>query len=259
MESLEKLQEEVRKLNNKLDGISDDLVNALEKYQREYEKLLLKKNFDLEQGKLKRNIKNYNTAQSINPFRELGFNELAIDHIKKYDDIADYQLLFNKRIGIDTDFDFQDVSIIKQFKDTDLGTMYSEGQLLDSLVKKELVNAIALNTPIDTAIENLSESLLGAGEKSGRLARYATTYIRTSLNGLSRAIDKELYDKIGVNEFLYVGALDGKTRHFCKTRLGKKFTTEQIEKFGEQNGSGIDGFFSPGGFNCRHRMLPANV
>lgn len=256
MADLDKINAEIKKLNDKLDGISDKLVFAVEKYQREYERLIARQGFDLGKGKLKRSISNYNKAQSIDAARQLGFNTLAIEHIKQYDDIGEMQVLFNKRIGITADIGFRDVTIIKQFQNVDLGTMYREGQLLDSMIKKELVNVIALAGDFDQAIEHLSTSLLGGGEKTGHLARYAATYMRTSLFGLSRAIDKEIYDKIGAKEFMYSGPLDGMTRGFCRKRLGKTFTKAETEKFGEENESGLDGFVSPGGYNCRHRLIP---
>jgi hypothetical protein len=62
---------------------------------------------------------------------------------------------------------------------------------------------------------------------------------------------------LGVDEYYYLGPVDAKTRPFCLQRIGEKFTTKQIEHFGDANGSGLNGFLQPGGFNCRHRMVPA--
>ena len=261
MATLKQIQAEIKKLNKKEDGISDALIGKLEEYQKEYERLLQKKKFDLdEDGKLKRTTKNYNKAQKLDPMDELGFNKIAISHVEKYDEVADNQIKFNKRIGIKTDLDFRDVTIIKQFKNTDLANMFGEGAQLDALIKKQLVNAIALNADYQKTVENLAKDLLGSGLKGGKLARHSNTYMRTSLLGMSRSIDKEIYDRLGEDKFIYAGPVqDKRIRPFCARHVGKTYTREEIEQFPVQNGSGLDGFFSPGGWNCRHRMVPDRI
>ena len=142
-------------------------------------------------------------------------------------------------------------------QEIDFSVFQAEAQLLDERIKKELVNAIALRMPYEQTVDNLATSLLGAGEKTGTLAGYANTYMRTALFSLSKAIDQEIYSALGVDEYYYLGPIDAKTRPFCLQRIGEKFTTKQIENFGDANGSGLNGFLLPGGFNCRHRMVPA--
>jgi hypothetical protein len=255
---LKKIEQEIAKLNKNLDGITDSLVAVLSKYQTEYERLLFRADFDLKSGNLKPTIANYNKAQSLSPMQKLGFNDLAIKYIKKYTDIAKAQIAWNKRIGIDTDFDFRDVTILKQLQDIDFGVFQAEANLLDQRIKKELVNAIALQMPYQKTVDQLSASLLGGDDTTGRLAGFANTYMRSALFSLSKAIDQEIYERRGVNEFYYLGPVDAVTREFCLRRIGKKFTTKEIENFGDANGSGLNGFLLPGGFNCRHRMIPAD-
>lgn len=254
---IKSLQREIRRLNQNLDGISDDLVGALEKYQREYERLILKTKFEVDEaGKLKRTAGNFNQVSKLTPMEKLGFNQIAIGHIKTYDDVAKRQIEFNRRIGIATDLSYKNINILQAYKEFDLANMFGEASLLDGLVKKQLVNAIALNTPWHDAVMNLATDLLGSDIKGGRLARYAETYMRTSLFGLSRTIDKTIYDQLGEDRFLYVGALDKRTRPFCEEHVGNEYTLAEIEAFPEENESGLDPFFAPGGWNCRHRLIP---
>lgn len=251
------IDKEIARLNKNLDGITNKLVVALQKYQVEYERELFKAGFDLKDGNLKATQSNYNKAQSLKIMKKLGFNTLAMGWISQYRNIAKTQIEFNKRIGISTDFNFRDISIVKQLQEIDFSVFQAEAILLDERIKKELVNAIALQMPYEKTVDNLSKSLLGAGGKAGTLAGYANTYMRSALFSLSKAIDQEIYGSLGVDEYYYLGPVDAVTRPFCLKRIGEKFTTKQIENFGNENGSGLNGFLLPGGFNCRHRMVPA--
>ena len=142
--------------------------------------------------------------------------------------------------------------------------MYQQGALLDSLIKKQLINAVALGSKFQDTVDNLATDLLGAGEKTGQLARFADTYMRTSMFGLSRAIDKEIYDdaipasQSAEQKYLYAGPIDNKTREFCIEHVGETFTESEIEQFPDENDSGLDPWFSPGGWNCRHRLIPVD-
>ena len=258
MIELEALEKEIAKLNTGIDGIGDKLVSAITLYQLRYEKLLLEQNFDLDNGRFKPTLFNYNKVQSINPMQQLGFNTLAANHFKVYDDMPKQQLAFNKRIGVGLDLSFNDATLVNRLRDIDLGSMYGYGKELDNLIKKELVNSIALQADYRLTVKQLAKNLLGSGIKDGKLAKYAETYMRTSLFGLSRLIDKQIYDDSGIDikEYRYVGALDNKTRPFCLAHLGKKYTPKQIVQFPIQNGSGLNGYFAPGGYNCRHRLIP---
>lgn len=258
--NIKDLERNIKKLNNNLDGISDDLVIALKKYQIEYERLIRKQKFDLDQAnRLKTTGNNFNIISKLDPMNVLGFNTLAISHINTYDNVADEQIKFNARLGIVTDLSYKNITVLQKFKEFDLANMMGEASQLDSLIKKQLVNAVALNTPWHDAVQNLATDLLGSGMKNGRLERYAETYMRTSLFGLSRTIDKEIYNKQGAETFLYVGPEDKVTRPFCEEHVGNEYTMDEIEKFPEENDSGLDPFFAPGGFNCRHRLIPVSV
>lgn len=255
-EQLKKLEKKIKDLNTHIDGVGDDLVDAITKYQRAYEQYLREQKFKLTpSGTLERSAANFTKAASLSPMEKLGFNSLAVSHIRKYDDLADNQIAFNKSIGIAADLSYKDITVVNYLKDIDLADMFMQGQTLDGLVKKQLVNAIALGTDYQTAVSNLATDLLGSGPKLGSLARYADTYMRTSLFSLSRTVDKAISDKIGGDTYVYAGPIDKHTREFCVEHAGNEYTTEEINKFGEENGSGLDGFASPGGWNCRHRMI----
>jgi len=258
MPTQEELSKELIRLNNRLQGIDKRLLIAIDRYQDKYEAELLKQNFDLDKGLLKRTSKNFSKAQALSISEKLKYKNLVEGHIKQYVKVAGYSKDFNIGIGVKSTFDYKNARIIKQLQKIDFDQLFQQGKELDRLIKAQLVNAIALESDMKRTIANLSRDLFGRGEKAGKLSRYSKTYMRTSLFGLSRSIDQELYDEIGVKRYLYAGPIaDKKVRSFCRARVGKVFNAKQIEQFSGLNRSGLNGFFSPGGWNCRHRMIPA--
>lgn len=246
----------IRKYNNGIDGISDDLVKTIEKYQREYEKALYKMPFDLNKGSLKATQANYSKAMSIDAFNKLGFKQLGIDYIGEYNKVAKDRFDFVNALGIETDLGFKDIEILKRLKELDLGAMYGQGEALDNAIKKSIVNAIALEANYSDSVESIAKDLLGQGEKLGTLARYADTYLRTSLFALSRSVDQEIYKSVGgFDKWLYVGPIDNKTRPFCLEKVGGVYTTEEIDKWPIEDGSGLDPWVYGAGWNCRHVLV----
>lgn len=247
----------VKKYNTGIDGISDQFVKELEKYQREYERALYKINFDTKDGYLKTNGANYSKAMSVDGFNKLGFEQLAIGHIKEYNSVAKDRFDFTQAVGVSGDLNFRDLEIVKALQKLDLELAYGQGQELDLAIKKALVNSIATKAPYKDSIESIANDLLGAGEKVGMLARYADTYLRTSMFALSRSVDKEIYESVGgFEKYMYVGPVDNKTRPFCLEHVGGVFTVEEIEKWPIEDGSGLDPFVYGAGFNCRHTLVP---
>ena len=224
-------------LNNGVINISKDLVTAFEKYQRDYERELFKTKFATNSsGKLKATVANYNKAQSLSIAQQLGFNDLAISTVKKYDDVAKANINFNKRIGVETSLTFKDLAIVKQLKELDLSNLWNESARLEGLVKRQLVNAIATEMDLATAIDNLSADLLGSGDKLGALARYSDTYIRTGFFDLGRMVDQEIYKEIGgdkpESEYIYLGPLDQRTSSICEPYVGEIKTRSEWEAIG---------------------------
>ena len=259
--TLAELKKQIAKLNNGVDGVNDELLKAIEEYQQRYELELRRINFDTVDGELKSTASNYTKVQKLDMVQELNFKGIVKDNANNYNTVVEVTEGFHKSLGIDTDkFKYKDLSILKVIKNQDSISLLTEGLQLDNLVKKELINAVALNQPLSQTIANLSDNLLGSGEKMGKLARYSKTYMNTSIQGLSRMVDKKIMDELDLkDEYLYAGTVDLKIRPFCKAHVGKTYTKKEIEKFPVENNSGLDPFFAPGGWSCRHRMISTDL
>ena len=255
--NLTQLNKEIALLNTGMDKDIDALTALLDKYQNNYEKMLLKTNFDLSDGRLKQTMANFNKAQSMKPISKLGFNEIAVSHIRTYDNTAKEQLVFAKKIGISADIGFRDLTQIKILKNIDYSVLWQEAEMLDALVKKQLVNAIASNANYTDTVNNLANDLLGQGEKMGKLARFSETYMRTALADFSRIIDQEIENAVGGDDpnalYIYAGPVDARTRDFCVEFVGEIKTRKEWEQIGDSEG--VDMFSEGAGWNCRHRLI----
>lgn len=73
-----------------------------------------------------------------------------------------------------------------------------------------------------------------------------------------RQISKEYADELELNYARYSGTIKDNTRPFCKARVNKVFTREQIESWKNLSFQGKPPNYSPeidlGGYNCRHSL-----
>jgi hypothetical protein len=97
-------------------------------------------------------------------------------------------------------------------------------------------------------LDAISETL------DSRLVSNIRTELRTELAVFQRTITKQVGDELGVELYAYVGPTDKIIRDFCKSRVGKVFSVEEIKAM--DNGQGLDVFTSGGGYNCRHDWRP---
>ena len=131
---------------------------------------------------------------------------------------------------------------------------YSTGSLLNQLdnmaqvIKKEVVNGIISGNPVQTVIE----AVRGQGALSRRQLQ---TLIDTAMNEYSRSVTKVMIDKMPANtKYVYIGALDGKTRPECLEMMAAgECTRKQINDFNSKFPNVRNVFINGGGYNCRHK------
>jgi hypothetical protein len=84
--------------------------------------------------------------------------------------------------------------------------------------------------------------------------RNLQTEITTSISGYHRSVTQAKAKELDINYFVYIGPQDGITRPFCKSRINKVYTKEQIAKW--DNGTNLSAAIYAGGYNCRHNIVP---
>jgi len=257
--TLEQILKIIKDKNNSLDGITNDTIKLIEKYQKQYDAGLLDIDFDTDNaGNLKSSTKNINKLQSYDPIKEFGFEKLAISHTDTYDAvIPEVTKSFLNRLGMKTIINYKNLEFVKDIKKLDISGLLNLAKEHDNVIKKAMINNIVLNTSYKKAVSLLKTDLLNVS--AGRLVSKADAILRTSTFGMHNLFAKETYDKIGGNlpnaKYLYSGPTDKKTRPFCLRHVNKIYTLKEVQDFGKANGSGLNAFFSPGGYRCRHDLI----
>lgn len=121
-----------------------------------------------------------------------------------------------------------------------------QGKIIEGIVKEVQIGySQGLNTKdlTDRLINNL-----------GQKKAHAQTIARTANISLVRAgsVDRAISD--GVEYFEYMGPRNTK-RNFCKNRLGKTFSVDEIRKMSNRQLDPV--LYYCGGYNCRHRWVPS--
>ncbi|MCE7856886.1 MAG: hypothetical protein DYG97_10130 [Ignavibacteria bacterium CHB3] len=82
----------------------------------------------------------------------------------------------------------------------------------------------------------------------------ASTLANTAVAQFDNAYMIENAQQAGVTKYLYDGTIIATTRDFCRERVGRVFTLEELEAM--DNGQGLPVIPSLGGYNCRHYLTP---
>ena len=102
-------------------------------------------------------------------------------------------------------------------------SLLSQLDNMAQIIKKQVVNGVIAGTPVQTVVEAVrSQGALSSGQLN--------TLISTAMNEYSRSVTKLMIDKMPKDtKYVYIGALDGKTRPVCLEMMSAgEQTKEQI-------------------------------
>lgn len=131
------------------------------------------------------------------------------------------------------------VASLVQKTNSQLGTV-------DGIVRQDLKSEIADALRQDASLTQLTGRVHLKIRKGKNLAEAVTVTARSSFNRTA-AITKA--KRAGVAQFRYDGPAS--ERDFCKRRLGKVYTLDEIKRM--DNGQGLPVWQYGGGYRCRHR------
>ena len=122
-------------------------------------------------------------------------------------------------------------------------SLLSQLDNMAQIVKKEIINGAIAGSPTKAVLDKVR----GQGALSKAQLQ---TLINTSMNEYSRNVTKLMIDKMPDNtEYVYIGALDDKTRPECLNMMSRgEMTKAEI-----QGAFGSNVFTDGGGYNCRHK------
>lgn len=189
----------------------------------------------------------------VNRFLDLfGLNRRYFKTIepKKVEKVQDRaQKLIMKRLGYDVD---KKKLIEKGY----INTLVNSNQI-GLQVSQRIQQAIAGNISLKDFRDTLRNDFT-APNKLGLLEQHYYTKSFDIFQQTDRAIGRKLADDLGLKYAIYNGTVKNNTRQFCKDRIGKVFTSEEIEDWADLDWKGKNTPYVPtidlGGHNCRHGL-----
>jgi len=121
---------------------------------------------------------------------------------------------------------------------------------IKNTVSREILTAINSGYGFSTIQNNLNNSGLGFAQAS----TLANTYISMYDNNYM----VEMAKQTGVIYYIYDGVILAHSRDFCKQRVGRVYTIDELAKM--DNGQGLPVTQACGGYNCTHHLsaIPGN-
>ena len=100
-------------------------------------------------------------------------------------------------------------------------------------------------------------------EKENLPTRWIKQQAHDTLWQFTRNYQQAVSADLGIEHYLYAGTQIATSRDFCKSRIGKVYTKEEVESWVGLNWSGkvpstsiVSIFVYAGGYNCRHTFRP---
>jgi hypothetical protein len=145
--------------------------------------------------------------------------------------------------------------------------------LTDAGVNENVVNAAADiveqhvrdGSSFTTLVDELKDKIVTSPEIDSKLVSYSKQTINDTLSGFSRNYHKLITADLGLQWFVYVGALVDSSRPFCKAMVAKHYIHES--EFGAMlrnnsheglmAGTNVSNLIDRcGGWNCSHQLVP---
>lgn len=145
----------------------------------------------------------------------------------------------------------------------------------------ELAKEAMLKSGLDTAILNPVQNILNSAAtgnmklssltkmlktqlgKAAPQIRYAKQIASDALHIFVRQYQQQGAEKLGLRHYVYSGTAMATSRTFCRQRLGKAFSKQDVESWAKLDWEGKNGstdaasiFWLCGGYNCRHQLRP---
>ena len=128
-----------------------------------------------------------------------------------------------------------------------------------------LTQSISSSVKFSDAVQQIKDFIEGNNEIDGRLVKYAKTYARDAFANFDRSFTQLVNQEYDIQYWEYAGGTVKDTRDFCKERVGRVFTTEEVKEWasldwqGKNPATNASNIFTLlGGYNCMHTLLPVS-
>lgn len=150
-----------------------------------------------------------------------------------------------------------DEIVLGSFLDLDLSKFNGGATATNQVLSDVIFRSLSGNLTPTEFLNEIRATVEGQEDRAGNpMARHAKTWATTALNSfqgnyMQQAVPEEL-----VGGWYYSGVRDLRNRPFCARRQGRFFTPEQIRADVSLNPIGASSLNNPGGWNCRHILIP---
>lgn len=186
------------------------------------------------------------------------YGAAALQTVDGFSNANDWVVENFSDLGVSATFTDFDETMINQLNNQSILNFANIGNDARARVEKALYQSIAAQVPMETLIGEISAALTGLYATNGRpLSTYAELYANDGLMNYYNSVSIEKGRQLGMEKFYYSGTVMGNTRDFCRSRVGKVYTTEEINSW-TYNWAGKSGpaMTNRGGWNCRHHWQP---
>lgn len=209
-----------------LEGIRLNLKNAQKIHRRVEE--LFKSDFTDEMRALIKDFRSVNTAISRS--------------YKYLDEATEFTDIDNNAMKVLRDGVYQDYIEISGTK---------KQQIIQSMY--DLVVGGGDFDDVVTAVQAALTGTTRPGAVGRNLLAEARTLARDSIMQYQQQVNHMVAEEIKIKHFLYVGDIIATTRDFCRKRVGRVYTRNQIDSWTfKWAGKSGPAYIHRGGYNCRH-------
>lgn len=182
---------------------------------------------------------------------EAGFEALAQSAVDApLDELAETVLRGNSIAQRAFALSKPDLNVLTAFKTVRFEELLNVGETTALRLRRVAIDGTLGLRSVDDLVTDLADEF----DVTDRQAR--TTY-DTAIQIYSRQVD-QLHATGEPDElFYYAGPIDLKTRPFCRERVGKVFTRQELEE--ADNGQLPNPLLTGGGYNCRHQPKRVSV
>jgi hypothetical protein len=191
-------------------------------------------------------------AAMIQALNAAGYTDLAQAHINRYPNLADdikgtfaRAKDFPKPVLTEASAaTFQGLATV----DLDEFAKIGEGAI-DEL-RLQLYRQAVGNQPFSAMVRTIKAATVGVDGKGSPMANHAYTHANTAVLQFQGEVIREIGEQLDADKWEVVGPNDDVTRDACQNALADPVRTEK-----EWQSAGYWGG-APGGWNCRHQLIP---
>lgn len=245
-------KEHVKRVEKSVASLQKKIINTMSRLKTTDEGKLLGLRVNLKQSQ--------SVHAKIVSLYETEFNAKTKAMVEEFEDVLTLVKKGYKDLGAAVRFTSVDRTAMQVLRDG----MYQDYLAISGSSRQKVIQAMYdqvlgagttanLVYQIESALMG-SEVAVGTGRSLVSLSRL---YARDMVMNYNQEVQLYKADEAGMDSFLYVGDIIKTTREFCRRRVGRTYTKQQIEswtfKWAGKSGPALT---NRGGYNCRHHWQP---